>query len=261
MITTVKMTKNTVKKDGDDTCSRKTQTLLTPILFLIMLKAFITDIDGTLTDARRRISTEVIDEMRRIIDNGVPVVLASGNTLCFMDTFSHMIGTNGDIIAENGGVYRQGFLGKKQVAGDQKICLAAYEKIVSELQPKNGELRLFSLKFRDSDVAFSRDYPIDVIKDILKDVPVIVIDTGFAIHLQVPGITKGLAFEKLANLMGFAPADFLVAGDSINDVPMLEIGGVSVVPSTASPDAKRAADHVMEKPFGEGTAEALRNYF
>ncbi|MDD4132559.1 MAG: phosphoglycolate phosphatase [Methanocorpusculum sp.] len=225
-----------------------------------MLKAFITDIDGTLTDERRRISTEVIDEMRRIIDAGIPVILASGNTLCFLDTFSHMIGTDGTIIGENGGVYRLGYLGNKHVTGNQNICLAAYEKVVSELEPKGDDLRLFSLTYRDSDIAFSRDVPAAVIKDILKDMPVVVIDTGFAIHLQVPGVTKGSAFEKLANMMGLTPADFLVAGDSINDVSMLEIGGVSVVPSSASPDAKKAADYIMDKPFGEGTAEALRRY-
>ncbi|MDO9523693.1 MAG: phosphoglycolate phosphatase [Methanocorpusculum sp.] len=226
-----------------------------------MPKAFITDIDGTLTDERRRLSTEVVDEMRRILDDGIPIILASGNTLCFLDAFSHMIGTDGTVIAENGGVYRLGYLGRKQIAGNQEICRAAYEKIVAELQPKGDELRLFSPKYRESDIAFSRDAPTEIIKDILKDMPVNVIDTGFAIHLQIPDITKGAAFEKLAELMGLTPADFLVAGDSVNDVSMLKLGGISIAPANASPEAKQAADMVMDKTYGEGTADALRKYF
>ena len=226
-----------------------------------MPKAFITDIDGTLTDERRRLSTDVVDEMRRILDNGIPIILASGNTLCFLDAFSHMIGTDGTVIAENGGVYRLGYLGRKQIAGNQEICRAAYEKVVAELQPKGDELRLFSPKYRESDIAFSRDAPTEIIKEILKDMPVNVIDTGFAIHLQIPGITKGAAFEKLAELMGLNPSDFLVAGDSINDVSMLKIGGISVAPSNASPEAKQAAGIVMDKTYGEGMADALRKYF
>ena len=225
-----------------------------------MPRAFITDIDGTLTNERRRLSTEVIDELRRIIDAGIPVILASGNTLCFLDAFSHMIGTDGTIIAENGGVYRLGYLGEKQVAGSQEVCLAAYQKVVDELKPKGDELRLFSSRYRDSDIAFSRDAPAALIKEILKDMPVDVIDTGFAIHLQIPGVTKGAAFEKLAELMGLAPSDFLVAGDSVNDVSMLKLGGISVVPANASPEAKEAADRIMERSFGEGTADALRKY-
>jgi hypothetical protein len=226
-----------------------------------MPKAFITDIDGTLTDERRRLSTEVVDEMRRILDGGIPIILASGNTLCFLDAFSHMIGTDGTVIAENGGVYRLGYLGRKQIAGNQEICRAAYEKIVADLQPKGDELRLFSPKYRESDIAFSRDAPTEIIKDILKNMPVNVIDTGFAIHLQIPGITKGAAFEKLAELMGLTPADFLVAGDSVNDVSMLKLGGISIAPANASPEAKQAADVVMDKTYGEGTADALRKYF
>lgn len=77
-----------------------------------MPRALITDIDGTLTDDRRRLSTEAVDELRRIIDAEIPVILASGNTLCFLDAFSHMIGTDGTIIAENGGVYRLGYSAK-----------------------------------------------------------------------------------------------------------------------------------------------------
>jgi len=226
-----------------------------------MPKAFITDIDGTLTDERRRLSTDVVDEMRRVLDDGIPIILASGNTLCFLDAFSHMIGTDGTVIAENGGVYRLGYLGRKQIAGNQEICRAAYEKVVAELQPKGDELRLFSPRYRDSDIAFSRDAPTEIIKNILKDIPVNVIDTGFAIHLQVPGITKGAAFKKLAELMGLNPSDFLVAGDSINDVSMLKLGGISVVPANASPEAKQAAGIVMNKSYGEGTADALREYF
>lgn len=226
-----------------------------------MPKAFITDIDGTLTDERRRLSTEVVDEMRRILDNDIPIILASGNTLCFLDAFSHMIGTDGTVIAENGGVYRLGYLGRKQIAGNQEICRAAYEKVVAELQPKGDELRLFSPKYRESDIAFSRDAPTEIIKDILKDIPVNVIDTGFAIHLHIPGITKGVAFEKLAELMGLTPTDFLVAGDSVNDVSMLKLGGISIAPANASPEAKQAADVVMDKTYGEGTADALRKYF
>ena len=226
-----------------------------------MPKAFITDIDGTLTDERRRLSTDVVDEMRRILDNGIPIILASGNTLCFLDAFSHMIGTDGTIIAENGGVYRLGYLGRKQISGNQKMCLAAYQKVVEELQPKGDDLRLFSNRYRDSDIAFSRDAPTEIIKDILKDMPVTVIDTGFAIHLQVPGITKGAAFEKLAELMGLKPSDFLVAGDSVNDVSMLKLGGVSIAPANASVEAKHAAKIIMDRSFGEGTADALREYF
>lgn len=226
-----------------------------------MPKAFITDIDGTLTDDRRRLSMHAVEEIRRLVDAGIPVILASGNTVCFIDALSKMIGTAGDIIAENGGVYRHSYTGMRHAEGDRSICLAAYQKIVEHFQPKGEELRLYSNEYRYSDVAFARDVEAEDVSRLLAGMPVQVIDTGFAIHLQPLGLSKGAALAKLAELMGLTPSDFLAAGDSINDVSMLNAAGVAVVPANASPEARAAADHIMDKPFGEGTAEALAQYF
>ena len=74
-----------------------------------MLKALLTDIDGTITTPDRRIDTGSIETIRSLVDSGIEVVLASGNTPCFMDALCKMIGTKGTFIAENGGVFRIGF--------------------------------------------------------------------------------------------------------------------------------------------------------
>lgn len=226
-----------------------------------MYRAFITDIDGTLTDNRRRLSTKVVDEIRRLIDAGVIVVLASGNTLCFLDALSHMIGTDGNVIAENGGVYRKGFLGVRKVAGNHDLCMEAYKKIISEVQPKGDELRLFSAELRHSDVAFSRDINIETVSDIIRGMGVEAVDTGFAIHLHTPGISKGKAFEMLAKDLGISTSEFVAAGDSINDVSMLELSGAAIVPSNGSSDAKKVASEVLSEPFGDAVAKALVRYF
>jgi phosphoglycolate phosphatase (TIGR01487 family) len=227
-----------------------------------MPKAFITDIDGTLTDKQRRLSTHAIEEIRRLVNADIPVILASGNTICFIDALSKMIGTNGDIIAENGGVYRQGYTGMLHLEGDRELCFVAYQKIVDHFQSKGGgKLQLYSNEYRYSDVAFARDADAEEIKRLLTGIPVQVVDTGFAIHLQSPGFSKGTAFARLANLMNLTPTDFLAAGDSINDVAMLKSAGIAVVPANASPEAQAAADVIMDKPFGEGTAEAIARYF
>jgi len=225
-----------------------------------MLRGFITDVDGTLTDNRRRLSTLAVEEMRRLIDTGIPIILSSGNTICFLDTLSKMIGTDGNVIGENGGAYRKGFQGKMIVTGDRELCLTAYQKIVEELQPKGDELRPFSINLRYSDVSFARGTTIDVVQDILKGMNLEVVDTGFAIHLHSPGINKGVAFQALAKEIGIPTSDFLVAGDSINDVSMLKLGGAAVVPANGSEDAKKVATKIMNKPYGEGIADAIKEF-
>ncbi len=45
------------------------------------IRAIVTDIDGSITDKRRRISTKAVEAIRTVEGNGVPVMLASGNVL------------------------------------------------------------------------------------------------------------------------------------------------------------------------------------
>jgi len=71
---------------------------------------------------------------------------------------------------------------------------------------------LFSPAYRFADLAFARTVPVEEVKQILRDEPVNVLDTGYAIHLQSLGIDKGTALEALAREMGLIPSDFLAIG-------------------------------------------------
>ena len=98
-------------------------------------------------------------------------------------------------------------------------------------------------------------------KKILRDHPVQVIDTGYAIHLQAPGIDKGTALVALAQEMGLLPSDFLAIGDSVNDIQMLKTAGIGVTVANAHPDTKAAAQFIAEKEYGDGFVEAIEKYF
>ncbi|HQC00347.1 MAG TPA: HAD hydrolase family protein, partial [Methanospirillum sp.] len=90
----------------------------------------ITDIDGTLTDEKRRLSTAAIEVIRELQENGIMVVLASGNTSCLLKGLSKLIGTGGTFIGENGGVYRIGFRGPLKVMAEREIAVKALEMLV-----------------------------------------------------------------------------------------------------------------------------------
>jgi hypothetical protein len=226
-----------------------------------VLKALLTDVDGTITDQTRRIHTGAVEMIRALVDHEIVVVLASGNTTCFMDALCRMTGTDGSFIAENGGVYRIGYAGTLQIKGDQSICRTALAEIQSYYRQKKVELELYSPTYRFSDLAFARTVPVEEVKDILSKNPVQVIDTGYAIHLQSKGITKGTALAALAPELGLSPADFLAIGDGINDAQMLTAAGIGVTIANAHPNTKAAAHEVMEKEYGEGFVEAVKKYF
>ena len=225
-----------------------------------MLKALLTDIDGTITDSSRRLNTGAIAVIRSLVDQGVEVVLASGNTSCFMDALCKMIGTQGTFIAENGGVFRVGYTGTLRIKGDQTLCRKALEIVQDYYRDQGKELVLFSPTYRFADLAFARTVDPDEVKKILMTSTVKVIDTGYAIHLQSPGIDKGTALEALAKEMNMAPSDFIAIGDSLNDIQMLKNAGIGVTVANAHPDVKAVAEFVAEKEYGNGFVEIITKY-
>ena len=225
-----------------------------------MLKALLTDIDGTITDSSRRLNTDAIITIRSLVDNGVEVVLASGNTACFMDALCKMVGTTGTFIAENGGVFRVGYTGTLRIKGDQTLCRKALEIVQAYYRDRGKELVLFSPTYRFADLAFARTVDPDEVKKILMTSTVKVIDTGYAIHLQSPGIDKGTALEALAKEMNMAPSDFIAIGDSLNDIQMLKNAGIGVTVANAHPDVKAVAEFVAEKEYGNGFVEIITKY-
>ena len=226
-----------------------------------MLKALLTDIDGTITDPTRRISTGSMETIRSLVDSGIVVVLASGNTSCFMDALSKMIGTKGTFIAENGGVFRVGYSGSLRIKGDQTVCRKALEVLQAHFRVSGRELELFSAPYRFADLAFARTVPVDEVRSVLRDHPVQILDTGYAIHLQAPGVNKGTALVALAEEMGLKPADFLAIGDSLNDIQMLKTAGIGITVANAHPEIKAVARYIAGKEYGDGFMEAIEKYY
>ncbi|MFZ1898157.1 phosphoglycolate phosphatase [Methanoregula sp.] len=225
-----------------------------------MLKALLTDVDGTITDSTRRIDTGAIEIIRSLVDDGIEVVLASGNTACFMDALCKMAGTKGTFIAENGGVYRIGYTGALIITGDQGVCRTSLEAVQAHYRKKGIELDLYNPTYRYADLAFARTVPVEEVRQVLAGQPVQVIDTGYAIHLQSEGVSKGTAIVALARDMGLSPRDFFAIGDGANDAQMLEWAGRGVTIANAHPATKAAASDVMDEGYGKGFVQAVKKY-
>lgn len=226
----------------------------------LRLRGLITDIDGTITDAQRRIHTGAIEIIRYLIDKGVFVILASGNAACFMDTLSKMIGTAGTYIGENGGIIRNGYDKEITLLGDGAEPRRALEALVNTYRKRGTEIEHYSLSYRFVDVAFARTVPVEEVRDILCNHPVEVLDTGFAIHLHPPGVNKGVAFASLAREMGLNTVDFLAIGDAENDIDLLGRAGAGVAVANADPVLARNANWVSSKKYGDGFVEGVKRY-
>lgn len=226
-----------------------------------MLKCVLTDIDGTLTDEKRRLSTEAIEAIRTLQKGGVEVVLASGNTSCLLKGLCRLIGTGGTFIGENGGVFRIGYEGELQSAGDRKIALDALDLVSGHYKAKGVTLELYSQSERYTDVAFARTVPVDEVRSLLTGWPVIVLDTNFAIHIHLTGIDKGKTALKVTDLIGIRKEEFLAIGDSENDIGMIQGAGIGCCVANAQHDVKEVSDYCASTSYGEGFVEIIKTYF
>lgn len=228
------------------------------------IDAVVTDIDGTLTDGNRLINLSAIEKIRWIADQNIPVILASGNTSCLMHGVSRFFGTSGTFIAENGGVYRIGFSGSVTVhpLASRDLILEAFEHIRSYYENKGVPLNLYSQRERFSDVAFQKIVPAEEITSILANfhTPITILDTGFAIHLQPDGISKGDTLHIIAKEMGLSLSNIIAIGDSINDVEMVSAVGYGACVGNSTPELKSAAMFCASSNYGDGFVEIIEHF-
>ena len=216
------------------------------------IRALVTDIDGTITDGKRRVSTKVIEALRRVEGKGIPVMLASGNVLPIAYGLAGFIGVTGPVIAENGGVVYHNRSVK--YLGDRKICDEAFEGLEKHMPVK----KIFSDRWRRAALAMEPNVDLDEVKRRVADFGLRAESTGFAIHIFESQVGKFNGLLEACKLLKIDIADIAAFGDSENDIEMIRNCGVGLVPSNASSDIKTQANFVASTPYGEGFLEGLK---
>ncbi len=221
------------------------------------VRALVTDVDGTLTDAHRRLDTRAIRALRDVERRGIPVVLATGSVLPIALALHRSLGLSGPIVAENGGLlyYRENGHETVRRLCDRRPALAGYRGLRAAGLPVR---RLFTDRWRETEVALEADVPLARIRAQLTGLPIMAEATGYAIHLMERGAGKLPALRIGLARRGLALSDCLAAGDGDNDVRMLKAAGVSVSFANGSPRARAAADWVAPSGFAAGFVEALK---
>ncbi|NYT00760.1 MAG: phosphoglycolate phosphatase [Methanocellales archaeon] len=221
------------------------------------MKALVLDIDGTITHRDRKIDCRAVEVIRRI---RVPVILATGNTVCFATTTSRLIGIGGMVIAENGGVVKAGYDEEEHIIGDISPCIRAFE-----ILKKHFDLEKLDPSYRRTEIAVRRNFDLDKARTILSgtelEKEVDIVDSGFALHIKNRKVNKGVGLKKLAELFYWSVKDVAVIGDSENDVEMFEVAGLGIAVGNADDKLKEIADFVTKKEYGAGFVEAMEFLF
>jgi phosphoglycolate phosphatase (TIGR01487 family) len=211
-------------------------------------KAVVVDVDGTITYSDRSLDFRAVEALRSL---KVPVVIATGNVLCFARAASKLVGTGGIVIAENGGIVECGSV--ESDTSHMKECEEAFKFL-----ERHFTLERIDPEYRITEIGLRRDFDVESARELLKEFPgVEIVDTGFAVHIKSKRINKGIGLKRVAEMMGLDVRELVAIGDSPNDIEMLKASGFGVAVGNAHPEVKRVARMVTKGEYGAGVAEAV----
>lgn len=217
-----------------------------------MIKAVVTDVDGTITDYEDRLGVEAIEAIRRLEGAGIKVVLCSGNALCVLKALGRYIGCSGPHVAENGGVVE--YKGRMYI-----LCkVRAARKAVEKLRERYGDRvsESWSNRYRFVDMAILRTLEYGEVMEVVKGFDGLkVMDSGFAFHILDAGIDKGVGVAKALGLLGLVKEEAAGIGDSMTDSELLQACGFRAIVANGDQRLRGGVDYVAREKFGRGFAE------
>ena len=219
-----------------------------------MVPPLAVDIDGTLTRPDKSIDPRVFDPLRAW---EAPVVVATGKSFPYPVGLCEFLGVPLNVVAENGGaVYVEG-ADEVVYNGDR----AAAEAVADDYREAGYDLGWGAVdvvnRWRETEVAVSRERPLEPLETAADAHGAAVVDTGYAYHVKSPGVDKGDGLGTAARLLGRSPEAFVAVGDSENDAEAFAVVGRSFAVANADDTALAAADEVTEAAFADGFLEAL----
>ncbi|MDR0708645.1 MAG: Cof-type HAD-IIB family hydrolase [Spirochaetaceae bacterium] len=258
------------------------------------------DLDDTLLRSDLTISFYTRSVLKKVENAGIVVVLATGRIPAAMDRFTRQLGLNkrpGYLICNNGTIIQESHTGK--VVFEARLppdtALVAYDLANAEgfpVQIYEGALMYISRKneFADYDQKLTglkqivpEDFRARVRKGCYKllipgdplilrplenlfrtyigDDVTLFTSKPYFLEILPPGVDKGSALAKVAEITGVKREEVMAVGDSMNDEAMIRWAGYGVVMANGDERLKDAACLVTGRTNDEdGLADLIGRY-
>lgn len=254
------------------------------------------DIDGTLLNSRDQLSPAVAEAVRRAVERGVQVTLATGRWYASARRWAARVGTGAPIISHSGArVTRQepeddllhlrlplqpareivAFLDEHRIAANLTVGAYTYMRPRPGLDPARVPP---DVRVAERYLPFVTESPTSVLifdprgivavsaRFASRFVEEIAFQTnrtsGTADHLTLhhPQVDKGRALAMVCAEVGIPPEQALAIGDAESDTAMFRVAGVSVAMGNATAAVQACATAVAPTNDEDGVAWALHHF-
>ncbi|OGP61134.1 MAG: hypothetical protein A2V67_09100 [Deltaproteobacteria bacterium RBG_13_61_14] len=259
-------------------------------------KLIVMDVDGTLVDCERRISTRNLQALQAAKQRGLKVTLASGRSYESITPFARTVGVNAPLILYNGcrvqdfqsrRIYEDHSLPLIQAQRALKLCagydlhvnLYIYDRVY--IREVTGAAKASMQKDNVTAqavgdlLAFLKEDPTKILligepkllqrfrREYLKGMtlpPELVLSEPDYLEILPAGVSKGSALLSICRRLDILPQEVIAFGDGPNDLEMLRYAGLGVAVANAHPAVKAAAEFVTAANDEDGVAAAIEKF-
>lgn len=261
------------------------------------VKLFISDIDGTLLEAGKNISEKNIVAVKKMVDAGIIVTIATGRMYRATLPVAKVLGVDVPIITYNGALI-------KSVSGKILYENPLPSEIVVELTnffEKNGwyiqnysEDNLYFPVYNEYAKFYEQNQKVtgetvgwdkmrtktshvckmlnitnglaetekisEIVRAEFGEKISVTRSTPIFNEIVCPGVSKAAAIKILAKKFNTDISEVIAIGDSNNDLPMLKAAGKSIAMGNASDEIKTVCDYVTGDCVDDGFAQAVEKF-
>ena len=238
--------------------------------------ALLLDLDGTLI-AAADISPRVMQAVRQV-DDLIPVTLSSGRRSADVIRYARQLGLTAPQISNGGATLLDPADGRilwnrampPERAREIIDRLAAESVNFIATHPAGDAETLAAIAHWDLTRISAMDIPESRADDLtaaFADCPALNVvkvylhyNGWWAVDFTAAGVDKGTAALELARRMGVSPQQFIAAGDSYNDLPLLNTAGRRIVMAAAPPELRELAHYIAPPVEEDGLAAAIEDW-
>ena len=266
----------------------------------IKCEALALDLDGTLTNEKKKITPLTGNAIQAAMDRGIKVILASGRPALGIKPTARVLRLyerGGFILAYNGGQMID--CKTDEVIFERLLPMEYYPKICSFARSAG----LHALTYDENGVVAESDTAAYVMKEAYNNtIPIrkverledavtspvvkfmivgepdkmavalpamqqafsgrinVFLSEPYFMELTYPGVEKASALKRLLEYLDVKQEGLIAIGDGLNDIPMLNFAGYAVAMGNAYDSVKEIADYVTLSNEEDGIADFLERF-